>query len=119
MVGTIPSSQLARCCTNMGPRARPQFERGPQGDHTRERPPAMRRPTRLLLGAGLVLELTIGLFPPMHVTIPNGAYPIHASRHFFVFRHLYGGWTIDPGRLLAYVLIIAVATALPWQSKSG
>jgi hypothetical protein len=68
--------------------------------------------TRALLSLGLALELLLALFPPMRFTLAaeQGAIILGRTRHFFIFGHLGGAWTIDTGRFVVYAFLIAVAT---------
>jgi hypothetical protein len=75
---------------------------------------AMRRATTLLLAAGLVLEFALALFPPMRITLAAkaGEFLVGRTEHLSIFSRLGGAWTIDSGRLLAEVFLIAVGTLL-------
>jgi hypothetical protein len=73
----------------------------------------MRRPTRLLLVAGLGLEFALGLYPPMRMNITtDGQFHVGRTDHFFIFSRLGGAWTIDAGRFMVYAFLLAVGVLL-------
>jgi len=45
------------------------------------------------------------------------------TKHFFVFSHVGGGWTIDTGRFVVYAFLIAMLTlavlGLEWWFRTG
>ena len=86
----------------------------------------MRRPTKILLAAGVAFELALGLFPPLRLTLaaPAGELVVGRTRHFFIFKHLGGAWTLDTGRFFVYafliaILLFAVAALEHWLHSQG
>jgi hypothetical protein len=86
---------------------------------------SLRSPTRLLLSAGVALELILALFPPMRFTLAaeQGGVIVGRTEHFFIFGHFGGAWTIDTGRFVVYAFLIALVTlfciALEWWLHGG
>lgn len=74
----------------------------------------MRTSTRGIVTVGLLAELLLALFPPMRANIaaePNSLV-LGRTEHYLIFTRIGGAWSIDVGRFLVYVLLIAWAVAL-------
>lgn len=82
----------------------------------------MTHKARMLIRLGLILELGVALFPPLSAhPVLDGLVLNIRQRHLFLFAHTPPAWSIDAGALIAYVVVIAVLTALaamPQESRA-
>lgn len=74
----------------------------------------MRTRTRVVIAAGLFVELLLALFPPMRFALAPEPGGVLAGRteHFFLFSRTGGAWSIDVGRFITYSAAIVVLAAI-------